>query len=278
MGKTSPLSKVYIVSDALGGTAERVFRAAVVQFADEAAVSVDRVTYVRTKEAVDRVVASAADEACAMIVHSLVRATLREYLQSAAEIRGISTVDVLGPMIQGLGRVFGRAPQEVAGLTHRADGNYFQRVEAAEFAVRYDDGKDPGALLAAELVLLGVSRTSKTPLSLYLANRRLKVANLPLAPELPLPSSLEAVAHKIVGLTITPEALLSIRKKRVGALGLAASAGYASWPRVIEELAYARHVFDRLGCPVVDVSHQAVEETAEHVLTMWKRHRQNPTG
>lgn len=275
---TSPLTKVYIVSDALGGTAERVFRAAIVQFTDEAMVAVERVTYVRTKEAVDRVVASAANEAGAMIVYSLVRETLGEYLWTTAQVRGIPIVDVLGPMIQGLSHVFGRAPQEVAGLTHRADGNYFQRVEAAEFAVRYDDGKDPSALLAAEVVLLGVSRTSKTPLSLYLANRRLKVANVPLAPELPLPASLSAAAHKVVGLTIAPEALLSIRKKRVGSLGLGESAGYASWPRIIEELAYARGVFDRVGCPVVDVSHQAVEETAEHVLTLLKRRRQNPTG
>ena len=213
-----------------------------------------------------------------MIVYSLVRETLGEYLWTTAQVRGIPIVDVLGPMIQGLSHVFGRAPQEVAGLTHRADGNYFQRVEAAEFAVRYDDGKDPSALLAAEVVLLGVSRTSKTPLSLYLANRRLKVANVPLAPELPLPASLSAAAHKVVGLTIAPEALLSIRKKRVGSLGLGESAGYASWPRIIEELAYARGVFDRVGCPVVDVSHQAVEETAEHVLTLLKRRRQNPTG
>jgi regulator of PEP synthase PpsR (kinase-PPPase family) len=167
-------------------------------------------------------------------------------------------------------------PSEIPGLTHRADSHYFQRVEAAEFAVRYDDGKDPKAIGEADLVLVGVSRTSKTPLSLYLANRRMKVANVPVAPELPVPDLLTKQAQKVVGLTMEPGLLLSVRRERVRALGVTMPSSYASESRIAVELAFAQDLFERIGCPVVDVSHQAVEETADKVLTAWRNRTQRP--
>ncbi|MCY0881655.1 MAG: kinase/pyrophosphorylase, partial [Firmicutes bacterium] len=158
-------------------------------------------------------------------------------------------------------------PKLVPGLSHRLDRSYFERVDAIEFAVKYDDGKDTRGIIEADLVILGVSRTSKTPLSLYLANHRLKVANIPLVPEVPAPKELFAAGRKkSVGLTIDPELLMSIRRQRLKSLGLGIGAQYASLDRIMTELEYAWEVYRRLGCPVIDVSNHAVEETATRVL------------
>lgn len=262
-------AKVFIVSDALGGTAERVYRAASVQFTDRE-LDLERVTYVRTPDQVDRLVATAASNGRALILYTLVEEGLRAYMALKARDSGLLAIDVLGPVLSSLSHVLGARPSEIPGLTHRADSNYYARVEAADFAVRFDDGKNPKAIVEADLVLIGVSRTSKTPLSLYLANRRLKVANVPIAPELPIPDLLYPASRKVVGLTIDPDLLWSVRRARLQAIGLQESSNYASQARIREELGFAQALFDRLGCPVVDVSHQAVEETAETVLKAWQ--------
>lgn len=264
------LGKVFIVSDALGGTAERIYRAAIVQFPG-ADVEVERVSHLRTCADVDRLLARCQRSLPSLIVYTLVESELRAYLASQALRVGVRGIDVLGPLLQELAQGLDQAPTEIPGLTHRADSNYYARVEAAEFAVRFDDGKNPKAIREADLVLVGVSRTSKTPLSLYLANRRLKVANVPVAPELPVPDLLHKEAQKVVGLTISPELLLSVRRERMRALGVSTSSLYATASRIEEELAFADRIFAQLGCPVIDVSHQAVEETADKVLSAWKR-------
>ena len=167
----------------------------------------------------------------------------------------------------GLAGRLGGTPSRQPGLVHRLDARYFRRVEAVEFAVRYDDGKDPGGILRADVVLLGVSRTSKTPTSMYLAHRQIKVANVPLVPEADLPDEIFQVSpRKIIGLTINPEILLQIRTERLKSLGLGSGSRYADLGRIIEELEYADRVYRRLGCTVVDVSQKAVEETANRIL------------
>ena len=180
---------------------------------------------------------------------------------------GIRHVDVMGPVLQALEDVLGQKPQLVPGLSHRLDREYFDRVEAIEFAVKYDDGKDPRGIREADIVLLGVSRTSKTPVSLYLANHRLKVANVPLVPEVPVPHEIFQEGRlKAIGLVIDAELLMSIRRQRLKSLGLGSSAQYATMDRIMAELEYAWDIFSRLKCPVVDVSNHAVEETATKVL------------
>lgn len=159
------------------------------------------------------------------------------------------------------------------------DDEYFRKVEAIEFAVKYDDGRDPRGLLRADVVLIGVSRTSKTPLSMYLANKRFKVANVPLVPEVDPPEELYLVPRqKCIGLTINPEQLNVIRTERLKALGLTAQANYASMERILSELDFAERIMKKVGCPVINVSNKAVEETANKIIEIIRRGEIKPHG
>ncbi len=264
-------ARVYIVSDSLGETAERVVHGAAIQFEDRGVIKVERVSHVADMAGVDGVVERAAHER-AVIVYTLVKPELREHLNEIATLRQVPHVDIMGPVLDALEEVLGISPQLVPGLSHRLDRDYFDKVEAVEFAVKYDDGKDPRGIRDADVVLLGVSRTSKTPVSLYLANHRLKVANVPLVPEIPVPAEVFAAGReKAVGLIIDPELLMSIRRQRLKTLGLGSSAQYATIDRIMAELDYAWDIFTRLKCPVIDVSNHAVEETASRVLELKRR-------
>ncbi|WP_053961002.1 pyruvate, water dikinase regulatory protein [Sulfobacillus thermosulfidooxidans] len=257
--------RIYIVSDSLGETAERVAHGAAIQF-DQAEIRIERLSNVSDCRGIDAVLERAAGET-AIVIYTIVRPDLSAYLKRRAEELGIRTVDVMGPVIQALEDTLGLKPQLVPGLSHRLDREYFDRVEAIEFAVKYDDGKDPRGIREADIVLLGVSRTSKTPVSLYLANHRLKVANVPLVPEVPVPQEVfQEGRNKSIGLVIDAELLMSIRRQRLKSLGLGSSAQYATMERIVAELDYAWDIFNRLKCPVVDVSNHAVEETATRVL------------
>lgn len=263
---------VFVVSDALGETAEAVARAALVQF-EGLPYRVRRLSHVDHEAALLgclRVIESVPQS---VVVYTLVVEGFRARMARELSQRGIPGVDVLGPVLEATERVAGRPAVHTPGSIHRLDEGYFRRVEAVEFAVRYDDGKDPRGLSLADVVLLGVSRTSKTPLSMYLAHHRVKVANIPLVPEAPLPDELFRVPRdRVIGLTIDPESLRGIRRTRLETIGLPDGAPYASLGRIERELDYARDVFRRLGCRVVDVSHRAVEETAERVLRLIPNH------
>lgn len=261
---------VYVVSDSIGETGELVAKAAVAQF-DSGAIDIRRVPMCDNEEAIRGAVAQAAAERGA-IIYTIVIPAMRDLLRAEAGRLGVPAVDVMGPVLETIGRVTDREPRYQAGLVHRLDEDYFRRVEAVEFAVKYDDGKDPRGVFRADVVLIGVSRTSKTPVSLYLAHRRLRVANIPLIPEVPLPEELfEVPAGKIVGLTVSPLQLAQIREERVKLIGLKGDANYASLQRILVELDFADQTFKRLGCPVVDATNKAVEETALRVLEIVRR-------
>ncbi|MBX6353843.1 MAG: kinase/pyrophosphorylase [Thermoflavifilum sp.] len=264
MDRPTPI--VYIVSDSVGETAEFVVRAAASQF-DGGHVEVRRVAHVHERTVIDETVQSAREER-AMIAFTLVIPELREYLLRSAEAAGVRAVDIMGPMLDAFEAVVGQPPRRQAGLVRQLDEDYFRRVEAIEFAVKYDDGRDPRGLARADVVLIGVSRTSKTPLSMYLAHKRIKVANVPLVPEVAPPDELFQIKDegKIIGLSIRPDKLNAIRQERLKTLGLTAQASYASYERILQELEYAESIMARLRCPVIDVSDKAVEETAGVIL------------
>ncbi len=254
-----------VISDALGETAELVAEAAASQFPGHP-VEVQRFPHVTTEgdflQVMERLL-----QPPAAVVYTIILPELRAAIARHLAATGVPAVDVMGPLLDGLAQRLAATPSRQPGLVHRLDARYFRRVEAVEFAVRYDDGKDPAGILRAEVVLLGISRTSKTPTSMYLAHRQIKVANVPLVPEADLPDELFQVSpRKIIGLTINPEILLQIRTERLKSLGLGSGSRYADLGRIIEELEYADRVYRRLGCSVVDVSQKAVEETANRIL------------
>lgn len=258
---------VYVVSDALGETGELVARAAASQFSQD--IHIRRFPYVSEKEHIAEIVEEAQGNK-GIIAYTLVLKELEQYLLALAAEKNIPTVDILGPMIRALAATTGTSPKLEPGLIRKLDEQYFRRVDAVDFAVKYDDGKNPQGLIYADLVILGVSRTSKTPLCMYLANKRLRAANLPLVPEVALPEEIyQLPPKKIFGLTIDPEKLFQIRSQRLKSLGLAENADYASMDRIRQELDYAKSIMDQLGCHVIDVTNRAVEETASMILDLY---------
>lgn len=259
---------VYVVSDAAGETGEHAVRAAAAQF-PPGSVTIRRAVFIQDRAAIDSVLA-AAQTRRSVILYTLVIPDLRNYLVRQARKMGIPAIDLIGPLLGTLEQLLGKSRHE-PGLLHALNAEYFRKVEAIEFAVRYDDARDPAGILKADIVLIGVSRTSKTPLSMVLANKMFKVANVPLVPELAPPPELFAVPpRKVVGLTIQPEALNAIRKERLKALGLPDNATYAKPERIERELQYAREIMERIGCVVIDVSNRAVEESASVIAELFR--------
>ncbi|KNF09334.1 putative pyruvate, phosphate dikinase regulatory protein [Gottschalkia purinilytica] len=264
---------VYVLSDSIGETGEQVAKAAISQF-NSGRYETRRFPYITDEEQIVEILDEAKEERC-MIVYTLVIDELRNFLEERAKKYNIPTVDLMTPILDALKQVVGFEPKREAGIIRKLDEKYFKKVEAVEFAVKYDDGKDTRGIKKADIVLLGISRTSKTPLSMYLAHKNLKVANVPLVPEIPPPDEIfEVDPQKIIGLTANPIKLNEIRQERLKTLGLSDNANYASIDRIIREIEYSESLMKRLGCPVIDVSNKAVEETAGIILEM-TRHNSN---
>jgi [pyruvate, water dikinase]-phosphate phosphotransferase / [pyruvate, water dikinase] kinase len=263
---------VYVVSDSVGETAEFVVKAVASQF-NGGNVDIRRNSYVEDTEDIEDVILLA-KQTNSVIAYTIVIPTLKEFLDRRAKEEGIMAVDLMNPLIEAFSKKFNKQPNHQPGMMRKLDEDYFRKIEAIEFAVKYDDGRDPRGILRADIVLIGVSRTSKTPLSMYLAHKRLKVANVPLVPEVPAPDELfEVPRNKCVGLIISPDKLNDIRKERLKALGLTSQANYASFERILEELDYAEKIMKRVGCPVINVSNKAIEETANLILDYLKSER-----
>ena len=261
---------IYAISDSIGETAQSVAVATTGQF-EPNQFEIIRIPYINSVEQIIEIVEKAAVDGC-VICHTLVSPDLVAAVTEEAAKKNIPTFDVMGPMIRMLQGVSGQQPKYQPGTIYKLGEEYFKRIEAIEFAVKYDDGKNPQGLLKADVILVGVSRTSKTPLSMYLAHKKVKVANVPLVPEATLPQELfKAPAEKIVGLIINPEKLIGIREERLKSMGLSSNTGYANLERIREELKYAQEIMRKLKCPVLDVSNRAIEETAQKILEILKK-------
>lgn len=263
---------IYVVSDSVGETAELVTKAAVSQFNGSNA-TIKRFPYVEDVADIDEVLTLVKMDS-GMIAFTLVKPEIREYMKQASKREGIYACDLIGPLMDEIGRASGLKPLNEPGLVRKLDEDYFKKVEAIEFAVKYDDGRDPRGILKADIVLVGVSRTSKTPLSQYLAHKRLKVANVPLVPEVDPPEELFKVsAEKCFGLKISPEKLNNIRRERLLSLGLNDQASYANMSRINEELQYFEKIVSKIGCQTIDVTNKAVEETANIILNQYFKNK-----
>jgi hypothetical protein len=242
-----------------------IARATASQF-NEDDFEIIRIPYIKGAEQIERIIEEATSHN-SVICHTIVDPDLREALLFQAEQFDIPAIDVMGQMIHAVENVSGMVPKLKPGLIHRLDEDYFKRVAAVEFAVKYDDGKNPWGLLKADIVLVGVSRTSKTPLSMYLAHKRIKVANVPMVPEIAPPEQLFKVpTERIVGLIIDPAKLNGIRAERLVSMGLDPASCYADFERITQEVEYAKSIMHQLKCPIIDVSNKAIEETANKIL------------
>ncbi len=256
---------IYVVSDSIGETAEQIVKAAVSQF-QNVSHQLKRYSYISNENQIKDIVSDASDEK-AMIVFTIVVPELKKILIETAESHNIPIIDIMSCIVNTFSNLFHEEPMNEPGLIRKLDDKYFRKVEAIEFAVKYDDGKNVRGIREADVVIIGVSRTSKTPLSMYLAHKNIKAANVPLVPEVPVSEELFKIdKRKIVGLTTNPIKLNEIRQERLKALGLNNDANYASMERILNELDYAESIMKKVGCPVIDVSTKAVEETASIIF------------
>jgi len=256
---------IYVISDSTGETGAKVVQAALLQFRHEQ-VSLRIFSNLRDSDAIREVVDKAAGEG-ALVVYTLVRAEQRNTIADRAAEYGVQAVDLMGPLMARIGLWLGEAPVAQPGLLHRMDEEYFRRIEAVEFSVKNDDGQLPRNMKHADIVIVGVSRTSKTPVSSYLAQKGHKVANYPLVPGVPAPRELDELdPRRVFGLTIAAAALLEVRQARLKTMGVARSSDYADPERVEEELDAAREVFRaHPGWTILDVTRKAIEETASEI-------------
>lgn len=261
---------IYVLSDSTGETAERVTRASLLQFPDhKVRLRIER--RVRDRRSLTAIV-ERAKEQNAMVVFTLVRPELREHFHQLADEHNVRHVDVIGALLNQIGSYFGADPVNIPSAEMPLSQEYFRRVEAIEFAVKSDDGKEPRNLGKADLVLVGVSRTSKTPLSTYLAGHGLKVANVPLVLGVEPPEELyELPGYRVVGLTIGVDQLMEIRKQRLQQLGMPVDANYGLRDHVKAELEYAHSIFRaNPDWMMVDVTRCAIEESATIILDALK--------
>jgi regulator of PEP synthase PpsR (kinase-PPPase family) len=262
--------RIDVLSDSTGETAEKVVRAAMLQFPHSGA-QIRLHTRVRTKEAARPILERAAREG-ALVVFTVVSPELREFIHAQSYELKVEALDLIGSLIGKLSAFLDRHPINTPSSALPLSDEYFRRIEAVEFTVKSDDGKEPRNFKKADLVLVGVSRTSKTPLSTLLAQRGIKVANQPIVLGIAPPPELdEAPQDRIVGLTIELGQLVEIRKARLKQLGMPVDASYGLMEQVKEELGFATQIFrQHPHWPVIDVTGRAIEETAVIILETLK--------
>jgi len=272
--KDTGVQYIFVVSDATGTTAEMVLRAALTQF-EAAEVAVERVPNVRSEEQVRDIVQRAAQRH-GLIVHTLVSAELRRVMLEERRRFKVDTIDLMGPLLTRLTMRLDVSPLARPGLFHQLDEDYFRRVEAVDFTVKHDDGRNVETLADADIVLAGVSRTSKTPLSMYLSFYGWRVANVPIVLDIEPPRQLlQLTSERVVALTIDPDRLYDIRSARLQRMAHGLSLDYIDPATIRKEIGYAKRIFHAQGWPVVEVTHKSLEEIASEVISLSVRRKRS---
>ena len=273
----SRIFHLHLVSDATGETINSLARACMVLF--EGVEVVEHAwTLVRTRGQIDKVLAGVAAHP-GVVLFTMVNEELRIALQDGCRKLQVPCIPVLDPVIGALASYLGLQSQGQPGRQHALDAEYFGRIDAMSFALAHDDGQSAWDLETADVVLVGVSRTSKTPTCIYLANRGVKAANVPTVPGCPLPLELMSVRRPlVVGLTKDPGQLVQVRRNRLRTLAQGEETDYVDLEAVRREVAEARRLCSAHGWPVIDVSRRSIEETAAAILQLLSRHRGGETA
>ncbi|NOT78338.1 MAG: kinase/pyrophosphorylase [Bacteriovoracaceae bacterium] len=268
--------KIIIISDGTGETATAISRAVMAQF-KEREVFFTRYKNIRTNEQIDAIFNEAAIHHD-LVIHTIVSGKLREYIAELSRTKRVRTLDLIGPAITAFSNYFNQEPMSEPGLLRAVNEEYYKRVEAMEFTLNHDDGRNLASLHLADVILVGVSRTSKTPLSVYLSQHGIKVVNIPMIKDQALPIELfEVDQRKIFALTIDPESLREIRKNRLQRLGAEKHQGdYAEHDKIVEEVEWANKIFkENKRWPVFNVTDKALEETAADILKLLSMRKNN---
>lgn len=258
---------VFAVSDATGKTCETVVQAALSQFRTTQIVL--RIhTNIRRSGQVRKIMNQAAG-VNGVVVYTMASPRLRQLTTELGRMNGVPTVDILGPVLTRLSDLLEISPLAKPGLFHQLDSDYFKRIEAVDFTIKHDDGQGLGTIGDAEIVLLGVSRSSKTPVSIYLSYRGWKVANIPIVLDEPLPGELHGFdSRRIVALTINPLRLQTLRFERQRRLSSQGVAEYSDIDIIRREVLYAMRIYEQKGWSILDTTYKSIEETATEVMRL----------
>lgn len=261
---------LHLVSDATGETINSLARACVIQF-DQVRPVEHFWNLVRTPRQLDMVLEGIKQNR-GLVMFTLVDESLRRRLQEVCREQQVPCIAVLDPLITALAAHLGLESQRQPGRQHALDASYFSRIDALDFALVHDDGQATWDLHEADVVLMGVSRTSKTPTCIYLANRGIKAANIPFVPGCPLPPEIEELTQPlIVGLIQDPDRLIQIRRNRLRMLNQVETTNYVNPETVRSEIVEARRLYTRKGWPVIDMTRRSIEETAAEIMMLLTR-------
>lgn len=260
---------LHLISDSTGETVNSVSRAALAQFED---IDVEEHVWslVRTKGQIEKVIESI-EKNKGIVMYTMAEKKLRDLLKKECSKMGVLCIPVLSRVIKDLSDYLGKKSKPQIGKQHELDEDYFSRVDAINFALSHDDGQSSWDLEDADIVVIGVSRTSKSPTCVYLAYRGVKAANIPFVTEIPFPiNPSELHSPLIVGLTISPERLCQIRKNRLLSINETSETKYIQLEEIKKELNIARQFFNKHNCPIIDVTRRSVEETAANILQLYQ--------
>jgi len=272
MGNKASVFKRYVfaVSDASGKTCRTVVNAALTQFKSTEVV-LKSIPNVLTIDKIHEIMSWAAEKN-GIVIYTMVSAEFRRKITEMGRLYGVPTVDILGPVLTRLSDLLEISPLAQPGLFRQLDDDYYSRIEALDFTIKHDDGLGLGTVNNSELVLLGVSRTTKTPVSIYLSYRGWKVANVPILCDRGLPDEVcKMEAKKVIGLTVNPEVLRLIRwarYKRYKEFGMGESGGYTNINDIAREVEYAESLYEKYGYAVVNVTHKSIEETSTEIMRL----------
>jgi regulator of PEP synthase PpsR (kinase-PPPase family) len=255
---------IFIVSDGTGATAESVLASVVVQFRG-VQFNIRRFPFARTEEHMKEIVRQAPEGKC-IIVFTLVSEELRKFLIEEGVARKLTVVDVMGPLISTFSSILKHSPRMRPGIFRQQEEEMYRLTEAIHYTLSHDDGMGLETVDQADLIILGVSRTGKTPTSMFLSCRKLKVANVPILYQDPLPRAVTKAPSKKVGFTMSPDRLIQLRSERVRRMASAQLPRYASKTHVVEELEYSKQVYRKIpSLRVIDVTDRSIEEISEWI-------------
>ena len=267
---------IYLISDSTGETLERIFVALKAQF-ENFEHNLFHFSFTRTENQLLKILEEAEKKEDVVILYTIVDNKLAKFLSQEASNKNIPCFGVLGDLILNFSKLLNQKATNIPSGQHALNEEYYKRIEAIQFTMNHDDGNLSNDLNKSDIILLGVSRTSKTPTSIYLANKGFKVSNIPLVNENSIPNYLKSGNHKkcIIGLTAEPSRLVDVRKNRMTSLKENTNTNYVDLEKIISEVEEAKKMFQKYKWPIIDVSRKSVEETAASVIKIYEISKKN---